>query len=181
MKKKKIVNRKVLQDITLILPSHKNFSEYLAKNKLDDYYSNEIRKFDGITIYQTAHFEKRSSWEVLDYCQTYTKSTFFKFYHKGGEETFVNAIKEFLRYKEDMDQNHSGKFSYQSVQNEEMRNIITNTMKKFDAPFYEESKLMNGKNIFIVDDGVSNVQDMVKTLGEIYIPKSLTILTGFSK
>lgn len=181
LSKKNIVDSAIQQDITLILPSHKNFSEYLAKNKLDDYYPNEIKKFYGITIYQTAHFEKRSSWEILDYCKTYTKSTFFKFYHKGGEETFVNAIKEFLRYKEDMDQNHFGKFSYHSVQNEEMRNIITNTMKKFDAPFYKESKLMNGKNIFIVDDGVSNVQDMVKTLGEIYIPKSFTILTGFSK
>ena len=171
---KKVV-KDIPHDITLLMPS---------SNRLNEYFAKELEKGVGdFNIYANEFIEKRSSNEVLEELRTPT-SAFFKYYHKGGEKEYREKVKEFLRYKDDMGLNHFGKFTYHSVKDDEMRNLISNSMKVVDSDFQEASELLNGRNVLILDDSVSRgktIVDAVKAIGELYVPKSITILTLFSK
>lgn len=162
-------------DVTLIMPS---------SNKLNTYFSKEIEKVvKGMNVCTTDIIEKRSTYEILEELRS-PRSDFFKYYHKYGEDAYNDALEEFKRYMKDMNKNHSGKFTYHCVKNSEMRNLITNSMKAVDDEFQEATQLLNDKNIIILDDSISRGQtiiDAVKVIGELYLPKSITIITLFSK
>lgn len=165
----------IRKDLTVIMPS---------SNLLNRYFSKEIEKGIGdINIYGSDIIVKRSSDEILEDIRL-PESAFFKYYHRSSPYEYRQSVEKFLNYKSDMDRNHDGNFTYHCVRDEQMRNLITRTMKSVDENFEEASRLINGRDILLLDDSISRgstIKEAIEIIGELYVPKSITVLTLFSK
>lgn len=76
-----------------------------------------------------------------------------------------------------------GTFRLHLIKDMNMRKTIEHTIKLSDRFYGKYMEAINGKNILIVDDSITNGQTITeayKIIAECYEPKSITILTLMS-
>ena len=83
-----------------------------------------------------------------------------------------------------MDEKKNGIFSRHLVKDNNMRDVLMNTLKLSPDRYAKDSKLINGQDILIIDDTISRgqtIKEACKIILESYAPKSITVLTLLSK
>lgn len=80
-----------------------------------------------------------------------------------------------------MERERNGIFTYHLLPNH-LRKYIYKTLELVDEYEYETAKKINGKNILILDDTISQgrtLSEVLSIIEEVFVPKSITILTLF--
>ena len=106
-------------------------------------------------------------------------SPFRRFY----EGDFDDKFHELENYLCEMDKDEeSGPYLRHLITDSEMRNVLDRTLYVCNEEYYGE---INGRNILLIDGflncGMSFIKDQVQVMNNCYEPKSLTVLTMFSK
>ena len=117
------------------------------------------------------------------YYETISPNTpFRKFYNT--DKLFKVACDKLWGFCCDMKEKHRGEFSYRFVTDDDMRNVIGRTLKVTNDREGKYSEDINGKDILIVDDTISRgstINCSIDAITDTFIPKSITVLTMFSK
>lgn len=106
-------------------------------------------------------------------------SPFSEFY----EGDFNDKFHELENYLCEMDKDEeSGPYLRHLITDSEMKNVLDRTLSVCNEDYYGE---INGKNILLIDkfinSGMSFIKDQVQVMNNCYAPKSITVLTMFSK
>lgn len=106
-------------------------------------------------------------------------SPFSEFY----EGDFNDKFHELENYLCEMDKDEeSGPYLRHMITDSEMRNALDKTLSVCNEEYYGE---INGRNVLLIDGflngSMSFIKDQVQVMNNCYDPKSLTILTMFSK
>jgi hypothetical protein len=84
----------------------------------------------------------------------------------------------------DMNNDNDGYFSYKFIKDPKLRKYIKKTMRSDEKKLIEYSDFINGKDILILDDTISSgstISEICKMILETFVPKSVTVVTLFSK
>lgn len=96
-----------------------------------------------------------------------------------------NKIKSLIAsYFKNMDNEYDGYFSYKFIKDVKLRKYIKKTMYSDSEKTIEYASHINGKNILILDDTIgsgSTISEACKEIFEMFSPKSITVITLFSK
>lgn len=96
---------------------------------------------------------------------------------KSEQDLYFGLLQQYLK---EMRQSHSGVFSIRMIKNKTLHDNISHFMKIID----KQCEHINDEHILLVDDMLSSgktVIDACKTLCDTYSPKSVTVLTLFSR
>lgn len=107
-------------------------------------------------------------------------SPFLKYY----KESIDSALRQLSEYLKKMNEEKNGYFTRHYVTDANMRNVLTKTLKLSTDSVARYSKLIDGKDILLIDDSISRGQTIMEAcqiLQENYSPTSITVLTLFSK
>lgn len=157
-------------DVTLVLPSTNELNTIIAKAVTD--------KIDNVDIINDVVC-KLSTGDVEDLVMD--SNSKFRKYYKGE---FNDAFKRLGIYLDKMDEECKGTFKRHYIKDTEMRDVLDFTFKKSEDKIAEYANKINDKDVLIIDDTISrgqSIKDMVKIIKNTYTPKSITVLTLFSK
>lgn len=107
----------------------------------------------------------------------------FKFRQYYGDN-FNSAFEELSLFLKDMDNQRGGAFYRHLIKDKTMRNILDFTFKCSKDKYVKYANEINGQNLFIIDDTISrgqSIRENCRIMQESYSPKSITVLTLFSK
>ena len=93
-------------------------------------------------------------------------------------------LKELRMYLNRMDKSYDGYFTRHLVSNRRMRNALTYTIKHSEAADGKYIKLIDEQPILLIDNSNQSGQsskEVISVLKSYYDPKSITVLTLFSK
>ena len=122
---------------------------------------------------------KITTEEIMEIAST-PNSPFMEYYKNDIE----GALMQLKTYLDKMDNERGGYFTRHFVTDNKMRNILTYTLKLSDDAVARYAKQIDGKDILLIDDSISRgqtIKEACKILSENYSPKSITVLTLFSK
>lgn len=122
---------------------------------------------------------KVTTEEVMDVVME--KNSLFHQYYKNNMDMALRQLKTYL---DKMDEEKNGYFTRHYVRDSKMRDIINKTLKLSDDAVARYSKVIDGKDILLIDDSISRgqtIKEACQILLENYEPKSITVLTLFSK
>lgn len=94
------------------------------------------------------------------------------------------ALAELRTYLDVMDKKYDGYFTRHMVKNLRMREVLVYTIKHSETAEPKYKKYIDGNDILLIDDSIHAVQtikDAINIINSIYEPKSVTVLTLFSK
>lgn len=100
-----------------------------------------------------------------------------------GEFGKIEVKKELVKSFRAMGDKNKGIFSYKFIK-PEFRKYVTKTMHSEDENVIEFGPFINGKRILILDDTISSgstISEITKSILATYKPKSVTVITLFSK
>ena len=157
-------------DVTLVLPSTNELNMIIAKAVID--------KIENVDIINDVVC-KLTTGDVEDLVMD--SNSKFRKYYKGE---FNDAFKRLGIYLDKMDVECKGTFKRHYIKDTEMRDVLDFTFKKSEDKIAEYANKINDKDVLIIDDTISrgqSIKDMVKIIKNTYTPKSITVLTLFSK
>ena len=156
--------------VTIIIPSGNELNYHIAEVVMSK--SKNAELLEGAIC-------KLTTEEVNDI--VLDKNSFFRQVYKGN---FNAAYKQLCVYFEEMDKKRDGTFSRHFIKDNNMRNVLLNTLKVTPDRYAKDSKIINGQDILIIDDTISKGQSITEAcqiMLESYSPKSITVLTLLSK
>jgi hypothetical protein len=156
--------------VTIILPSGGSINSLLA---------NIMERLNPNSVILNSLLSKMTVEDVYNEVIE-TNSLFRKHYGANYEK----ALNLFLDYLGKMDSEKNGMFSFRYVKDNEMKNCIEKTFKIVDDGILSYSDEINGKDILIIDDTITNggtVKSAIKVITEVFTPKTISVLTMFSK
>jgi len=132
----------------------------------------------------------KTQYQITDYFDKMTVEDVF--------ENFINwkKIKEDFKDKYDdivkslsicfnsMDTKNNHYFSYKYIKDVNLRKYITRTIHSSNEKTIDYAIHINDKNILILDDTIasgSTISEVCKEISETFTPKSITVITLFSK
>lgn len=148
-------------------------------NGLNRMISNIIKKRANNIIIVDDILTKITTEEVLDI--VLTKGSPFLTYYNGIAE---QALRQLKLYLDQMDKERNGYFTRHFVKDRRMRDVLTKTLKITDDAVARYAKSIDGKDVLLIDDSISRgqtIKEACEILRENYEPKSITVLTLFSK
>lgn len=156
--------------VTIIIPSTNELNQHIAEVV--------ISKSKNATLLEGA-ICKLTTEEVNDI--VLSPNSYFRKIYKSE---FNEAYKQLTIYFKEMDEKKNGIFSRHLVKDNNMRDVLMNTLKLSPDRYAKDSKLINGQDILIIDDTISRgqtIKEACKIILESYAPKSITVLTLLSK
>lgn len=157
-------------DVTVIAPT---------SNKLNDYIVSTIASKKPDIEYIPDVLLKLSTGDIREMINE--KDSRFKRVYR---DDFLAARRQLYMYLDKMDREHSGKFTRHLIGDDHMRNVLDKTLKNNDDLIAEDAAKITDHDVLIIDDTISRGQtarEAVKTIQSCYNPKSITVLTLFSK
>jgi orotate phosphoribosyltransferase-like protein len=155
--------------VTIILPSGGSIHTFLA---------NIMERLNPNSVILNSLLSQMTVEDVYDEVIE-TNSLFRKHYAANYEK----ALNLFSKYLGEMDNEKNGMFSFRYIKDNEMRNCIEKTFKIVDDGILSYSDEINGKDILIIDDKITNggtVKSAIKVITEVFTPKTISVLTMFS-
>ena len=155
--------------VTIIIPSRNELNCHIAELVMSK--SKNAELLEGAIC-------KLTTEEVNDI--VLDKNSFFRQIYK---DNFNAAYNQLCVYFEEMDEKRDGTFSRHFIKDENMRNVLLNTLKVTPDRYAKDSKIINGQDILIIDDTISkgqSIKDTCQIMLESYAPKSITVLTLLS-
>ena len=155
---------------TIVIPSSNGLNKYIAdlmKRK-----SRAILLVDDILLKVTTE----EAWEAAT-----ENGSLFKQEYKGHVEA---ALRELKSYLDDMDKHHDGYFTRHKIKNKRMRDVLVYTIKHSETAENKYKKQIDGSDILLIDDSIhagQTIKEAIGVINSIYNPKSITVLTLFSK
>jgi hypothetical protein len=106
--------------------------------------------------------------------------------YEENSDNYKSIEKEINKSFIKMRNKNKGHFSYKYINNKELYQYIKATpfTEMSDYPTIKHAPYINDKNVLVLDNSVLNnnkIPHSVKYLTNIYVPKSLTVITLFSK
>ena len=161
-------------DITLVIPTSSHINEFMASEIIEK--DPSVEYIDGVLVKLTVD----DIWSMVN-----TKdSRFMKHYRKDGSRAVEDALTRLDDYLGKMKLVKRGKFTRHLIDDEEMRNVLDATLKHNPDPISEDAAKITGHDVLIIDDTISRgqtIREAVKTIRDNYKPKSISVLTMFSK
>ena len=155
--------------VTIIIPSRNELNCHIAELVMSK--SKNAELLEGAIC-------KLTTEEVNDI--VLDKNSFFRQIYK---DNFNAAYNQLCVYFEEMDEKRDGTFSRHFIKDENMRNVLLNTLKVTPDRYAKDSKIINGQDILIIDDTISkgqSIKDTCQIMLESYAPTSITVLTLLS-
>lgn len=155
---------------TILIPSGNSLNRMIS-NILKSKAANIVVVDDVLT--------KITTEEVMDI--VITQNSPFLCYYKNSME---QALRQLKTYLEQMDKERGGYFTRHFVRDSKMRDVLTQTLKLSNDAAARYSKDIDGKDILLIDDSISRgqtIKEACQIINENYEPKSITVLTLFSK
>lgn len=170
---------------TIVIPSKSSLTQEFAEilMKCDDkcqIYNNILRKLRTFEVKRNVL--KENSKFRQKYCN-------YEYETDEEDEDFLNKLDILNNYLKRMDKadnctTGNGTFRIHWIINQEMRNTITQTLKRNEnIPFSEMFDKFHNKDIIILDDSISRGTSMKNAIEIVksFKPKSITVLTLFSR
>ena len=157
---------------TILIPSGNDLNRLIGNIMKEK--SNNIVIVDNV-------LRKITTDEVFDIVMT-KDSPFIKYYCKLN--SIESALQELSDYLEKMEEERDGYFTRHFVKNQTMRNLLTQTLKLSKDAAARYAKDIDGKDVLLIDDSISRgqtIKEACTIISETYKPKSITVLTLFSK
>jgi len=155
---------------TILIPS---------SNYLNQFIGNILKETGNNTIIAGDVLLKLTTDEVIE-AVLMKDSPFIQYY---GDRT-NDAIKLLGKYIERMNREKNGVYIRHYVLDSTMRNLISKTIKASEEAIAKYSKYIENEDILIIDDSISRgdtIKEACEILQNTYSPKSITVLTLFSK
>ena len=155
---------------TILLPSTNNLNKFI---------SDIIKESNDKIIVVDNLFLKLTTEEILDIV-TSKNSPFIQYYKEDTEE----RLKQLNGYLQKMNTDKNGFFVRHYVVDSEMRNVISKTIRLSDEYSAKYAKYIDGQDILLIDDSISRgqtIKEACNCINNTYCPKSITVLTLFSK
>ena len=105
-------------------------------------------------------------------------------FHIYYQNTMNTALRQLKMYLDKMDEERGGYFTRHYVRDAKMRDVLNKTLKLTNDAVARYSKSIDGKDVLLIDDSISRgqtIKEACNILMENYVPKSITVLTLFSK
>lgn len=105
-------------------------------------------------------------------------------FHIYYQNTMNTALRQLKMYLDKMDEERGGYFTRHYVRDAKMRDVLNKTLKLTNDAVARYSKSIDGKDVLLIDDSISRgqtIKEACNILMENYEPKSITVLTLFSK
>jgi hypothetical protein len=156
--------------VTILIPSSNPLNKHIADVVMSK--SEDAKLLEGVVSKMTI--------EEIDDIVLEPKSEFRK--HYGSN--FKQAYARFMRFINVMKEKHNGMFAKHFIKDAEMRRVINNTLKLSDDAYANFANDINGHDLLIIDDTISqgaSIRETINIINETYSPNSVTILTMFSK
>lgn len=105
----------------------------------------------------------------------------FHLYYQNSMEAALRQLKTYL---DKMDEERGGYFTRHYVRDARMRDVLNKTLKLSNDAVARYSRLIDGKDVLLIDDSINRgqtIKEACNILLENYEPKSITVLTLFSK
>lgn len=160
-------------EVIVMLPSN---------NKLNGEIATHILQISPNTLILNNVIGKLTTMEV--YKMASEKNSYFKKYWMNRGEDLNVVFNRLDYYFDIMDEKHNGYFSYHDIDDMMMRESLINTMKTLPESYSIYKNEINNKNVLLLDDSITlgqSVNSAVNALESCYIPKSISLLTMFSK
>ena len=97
----------------------------------------------------------------------------------------IDAARRMLfTYLERMDRERDGVFTRHLIDNSKMRNVLDRTLKNNDELVAEDAAKITDHDVLLIDDTISRgqtIREAVNVIKSCYAPKSITVLTLFSR
>ncbi len=161
-----------------IQPSYNTIITVPSSNELNTNFLYRLNKIIKAENTITDYFHKLTAEEVyedyIDWKQLYID-------YSNNKE---NVEKDINMWFEDMVEYNNGWFSFKYIKDIKLRKYITKTMYSKDDTYIEYKDIINDKDILILDDTIGSgttVSETCKQIIEVFSPKSITIITLFSK
>ena len=157
-------------DVTIIAPT---------SNDLNNYIVSVITQKKPDIEYIPDALIKLSTGDIAAMVDD-MESTFFKVYRRNMK----NALKKLFTYLDRMDELKNGVFTRHFIEDSEMRDVLDKTLKCNPDKIAQDAVKINDHDVLIVDDTISRgqtIKEIVDTIKACYNPKSITVLTLFSR
>ena len=157
-------------DVTVVAPS---------KGPLNDYIVSVLASKDPDIEYIPDVLLKLSTGDVEEMIED-KDSKFVRTYR----DDINRARRQLLQYFDRMDRERDGVFTRHFVTDSKMRDVLDMTLKNNDSLMAEDAAKITDHDVLIIDDTISRGQtarEAIKTIKSCYHPKSVTVLTLFSK
>ena len=157
-------------DVTVIAPTSNPLNEYIIgviKSKQPD-----IEYIKGALL-------KLSTGDIASMVED-KDSTFVKTYR----DDIDTARRTLFAYLERMDNERDGQFIRHMIDNNKMRNVLDRTLKNNDSLLAKDAAKITDHDVLLVDDTISRgqtIREAVNIIRSSYAPKSITVLTLFSR
>lgn len=137
----------------------------------------------GITSFITKGLVKLDTMEIENMALD-EESYFYKYWTERGK--YDIAFDKLMDCLDEMDLESEGKgtFKYHAIPDMALRKTVLDTIKWDDDYKNKYADELNSSNVLIIDDSITNgfsAQSTIKTISNIYTPKSVSVLTMFSK
>lgn len=136
------------------------------------------KKGNGVIIVDDV-LTKVTTEEIMDIVME--KNSPFHAYYRNNMESALRQLKTYLNK---MDAEKNGYFTRHYVRDPKMRDVLNKTLKLSGDAVARYSKSIDGKDVLLIDDSISRgqtIKEACSILLENYEPKSITVLTLFSK
>ena len=156
--------------VTIIIPSSNDLNKHIAEVIVSK--SKNAKLIEGAIC-------KLTTEEVNDI--VLEPNSYFRKIYKSE---FSEAYKQLTIYFKEMDEKKNGTFSRHFVKDNNMRDVLLNTLKLSPDRYAKDSELINGQDVLIIDDTISRgqtIKEACRIINESYAPKSITVLTLLSK
>lgn len=148
---------------------------------------NYLNKFIGNIIKETGNnilvvddvLLKLSIEEVIESVLT-KNSPFIQYYGENTEK----ALQKLQKYINKMNAERNGLYTKHFVEDQTMRNLISKSLKIASEYETKYSPYIENEDILLIDDSISRgdtIKEACQILQDTYSPKSITVLTLFSK
>ncbi len=148
-------------------------------NELNKMFASQLQsKIKGCMLLDDVLI-KLTTVELMDIIMK--PNSHFKQYYRNR---WLQAKTSLEGYIKNMDRRRSGKFSRHFVKDHEMRNVIDTTLRLSDDAYAKYANVINGQDVLLLDDSISHGQTLkeaINVIKESYSPKSISVLTLFSK
>ena len=160
-------------DTTIVIPSsnrlNKEIIDEIEKYAVEVGIKNIIR--GGLRTIPTDVVRER----VLQH------NSFFQRYWK---DLWIEKMDELDEYLYEMDDKKNGLFEYHMITDINLRKSIIHTLEVDKSRIHQYKEHINNKNILLVDDSITlgqSIRNAIFAITQAYVPKSISILTMFSK
>jgi hypothetical protein len=156
--------------VTIIIPSKNPLNEHIANVVMSK--SSNAQFIEGVIC-------KMTTEEVNDIVLDFSS----KFRAVYGDN-FNAAYFQLGTYLERMDEERDGVFTRHFVKDKKMRDVLDFTLKASKDRYARFANKINGQNILLIDDTISRgqtIKEACRIMNTSYAPKSITVLTLFSK